>query len=117
MEGWRHGGLAEREKGKNHGESKKLLTGIGLLVEGPCSLRPLFSCDGCPDTKSREDRRDCNKSRVGVTKDLRGDVFSHLQRPPTGSHIFMKLYGTKAFFFPSYKPWGPGLGLSGRCAA
>jgi hypothetical protein len=36
--GWKGGdigGLAEREKErKNHGESKKLLTGIGLLMEG-----------------------------------------------------------------------------------
>jgi hypothetical protein len=36
--GWKGGdigGLAERKKGKNHGKSKKLLTGIGLLMEGP----------------------------------------------------------------------------------
>jgi len=36
--GWKGGdigGLTERKKGKNHEKSKKLLTGIGLLMEGP----------------------------------------------------------------------------------
>jgi len=35
--GWKggdRGGLAERKNGKNHADSKKLLTRIGLLMEG-----------------------------------------------------------------------------------
>lgn len=45
--GWKggdRGGLAEREKErKNHGESKKLLTGIGLLMEGPIAILAVAS--------------------------------------------------------------------------
>jgi len=48
--GWKGGdisGLAERKKGKNHGKSKKLLTGIGLLMEGLTENRLLNGESSC----------------------------------------------------------------------
>jgi hypothetical protein len=44
------GGLAKRRKEKNHGKRKKLLTGIGLLMEGLilAEVANLASTSGLP---------------------------------------------------------------------